>query len=236
MTVAERKLRILCLHGYLQNAEVFKNRIGSLRKALKSRAEFVFLDAPYLAQAANEQEVREAGGGEAGRSWWEWRDVEPGTRPSRAAQYSGWEASQAAIAAALEEHHPIDGLLGFSQGATAAALFLSYTPPQPQLQPHPCAPHPAPLPLRLAVLIGGFLPKDPSYASAISAARPAVPALMVSGRGDTLVPEERSQALAEAFSEEAVEWYRHPGGHMVPTCSGEFKQALVTFLDGFSAR
>lgn len=45
---------------------------------------------------------------------WQWTDIEPGTRPSRAAHYSGWEASQAAIAIALEAHQPIDGLLGGS--------------------------------------------------------------------------------------------------------------------------
>ncbi len=48
----------------------------------------------------------------AGARRWQWRDLEPGTRPSRAAQYSGWEASQAAIAEALEAQQPIDGLLG----------------------------------------------------------------------------------------------------------------------------
>ncbi len=49
--------------------QIFRNRIGSVRKALKSRVEFVFLDAPYLAEAADAEEVREAGGGELGRSW-----------------------------------------------------------------------------------------------------------------------------------------------------------------------
>lgn len=43
---------------------------------------------------------------------WRWQDLEPGTRPSRAAHYTGWEASQAAIEEALQQHHPIDGLLG----------------------------------------------------------------------------------------------------------------------------
>jgi hypothetical protein len=52
-------------------------------------------------------------------------------------QYSGWEESQAIIQRALEEHAPIDGLLGFSQGATATALFLSHALPAglaPQLR------------------------------------------------------------------------------------------------------
>lgn len=104
--IADRKLRILCLHGYLQNGEVrrvqsagcggqffvlgasanmsppsppcvvqvFRSRIGSLRKALKSRAEFVFVDAPFAVapEATSAQAVAESGGssGAVGRSWW----------------------------------------------------------------------------------------------------------------------------------------------------------------------
>jgi hypothetical protein len=45
-----------------------------MRKALKSRAELVFLDAPYPVEpeAADEQAVADSGGaaGAVGRSWW----------------------------------------------------------------------------------------------------------------------------------------------------------------------
>jgi hypothetical protein len=45
--VPAAKMRILCLHGYMQTGSVFRMKIGSLRKALKSRADFVFVDAPF---------------------------------------------------------------------------------------------------------------------------------------------------------------------------------------------
>ena len=98
----------------LDPTQVFRSRIGSLRKALKSRAEFCFVDAPYAVDAglADDQAVRESGGAGGGRTWWNWQDTEPGMRPSRAARYSGWEASQAAIDEALRQHAPVDGLLG----------------------------------------------------------------------------------------------------------------------------
>uniref|UniRef100_A0A915CYH0 Serine hydrolase FSH domain-containing protein n=1 Tax=Ditylenchus dipsaci TaxID=166011 RepID=A0A915CYH0_9BILA len=41
-----RKLRVLCLHGYRQNATTFREKTGALRKAMKSRLEFEFLSAP----------------------------------------------------------------------------------------------------------------------------------------------------------------------------------------------
>lgn len=46
MAVDQGKLRILCLHGYTQNAEVFRKRTGALRKFCKAHAAF---GAPRLA-------------------------------------------------------------------------------------------------------------------------------------------------------------------------------------------
>ncbi|XP_050383340.1 rhodanese-like domain-containing protein 6 isoform X2 [Argentina anserina] len=46
-TGSPRKLRILCLHGFRQNASSFKGRAASLAKKLKSIAELVFVDAPH---------------------------------------------------------------------------------------------------------------------------------------------------------------------------------------------
>jgi hypothetical protein len=58
------KLRILCLHGYQQNAAIFYNKTGSWRKSLKSQADFFFLDAPHLAKAEYVEQEAE------GRSWY----------------------------------------------------------------------------------------------------------------------------------------------------------------------
>eukprot|EP00198_Chlamydomonas_reinhardtii_P010043 XP_001699380.1 predicted protein [Chlamydomonas reinhardtii] len=108
---AAGKLKLLCLHGYMQNAEIFRSRLGSARKALKSRVEFVFVDAPYEAQGLpGSEDPEEVQGGRDGRSWWQWTDTGPSGRPSKAAHYTGWEVSQAALVAAIKEHSP-DGFL-----------------------------------------------------------------------------------------------------------------------------
>ncbi|KAL4518337.1 hypothetical protein Ndes2526A_g01226 [Nannochloris sp. 'desiccata'] len=223
-----RKLKILCLHGYLQNAEIFRSRIGSMRKSLKSHAEFVFVDAPYLTESATEQDVAESGGSTAseGRTWWQWTDLDPGTRPSRAASYTGWSASQEAIHAALEQNWPVDGILGFSQGATAAALYLSHASRGGNNINIP----------RWAVLIGGFMPRDGSCAAVIKETAPLQQrSLHVTGEKDELVPTERSEELWKSFEEKYRTVYSHGGAHMVPTCSGEFKKAMVKFLDEVKA-
>lgn len=41
-----KKPRILCLHGYRQDGDGFRNKLGALRKILKSKAEFEFMTAP----------------------------------------------------------------------------------------------------------------------------------------------------------------------------------------------
>ena len=38
---ADRKLRVLCLHGFTQNGETFRQRTGSIRKQLKKKIDFV---------------------------------------------------------------------------------------------------------------------------------------------------------------------------------------------------
>jgi pimeloyl-ACP methyl ester carboxylesterase len=196
-----------------------------MRKALKSRAEFIFVDAPYLAEAATEQDVAESGGSTAaeGRTWWQWTDLEPGTRPSRAASYTGWAASQDAIHQAIEQNWPVDGLLGFSQGATATALFLAHASREENSRNIP----------PWAVLIGGFMPRDVSYAAVLKERPSPIQqrSLHVTGEKDALVPTERSRELWECFDERYRSVYSHGGAHMVPTCSGEFKKAMAEFLD-----
>jgi hypothetical protein len=188
-----------------------------------------------------------------------WTDLEPDMRPSRAAHYSGWDASQAAIQAALDVHAPIDGLLGFSQGATAAALYLAHTQPRDALQRRQDQ-------LRFAVIIAGFLPRDATYAAALRQGSPALPSLHVHGAADALVPEDRSRALWDCFAPGSVRHYKHTGAHMVrvwlndivvvlerrsgeqaprvrhspappqvPTCSGEFKLLMQELLDDVKA-
>lgn len=42
-----QKLKILCLHGYAQNAEVFRAKTGSFRKLVHKWAQFNYVNAPH---------------------------------------------------------------------------------------------------------------------------------------------------------------------------------------------
>lgn len=54
--------------------QVFRSKIGSWRKALRQRAEFVFVDAPFLVEG-EEKDVQLSGGAQEGprRAWWQWQ-------------------------------------------------------------------------------------------------------------------------------------------------------------------
>lgn len=43
----ERKLKILALHGYRQNSEVFRQKTGALRKMVHKWAQFTYITAPH---------------------------------------------------------------------------------------------------------------------------------------------------------------------------------------------
>lgn len=53
------KIKILCLHGYRQNAESFRSKTGSFRKFVNKYAEFVFISAPHVAPPMNGSQEEE---------------------------------------------------------------------------------------------------------------------------------------------------------------------------------
>ncbi|GLC38996.1 hypothetical protein PLESTB_001773500 [Pleodorina starrii] len=241
MAGATPKLKLLCLHGYMQNAEIFRNRLGSMRKALKSRVEFVFVDAPFEAQGlpgSSDEPDEAVQGVQGGRSWWQYTDTGPNGRPSRATAYMGWEVAQSSLLAALREHQP-DGLLGFSQGATAAALLLSHLAAKAAEEEADSGTSAASTQeassyrLKCSILVAGFLPRDPAAAALLQdgGRRNTVPLLFVTGTSDTLVPPESTAKLWECFNPPTVSSYTHGGAHLVPTCSGQFKIAMAAFLE-----
>ena len=152
---------------------------------------------------------------------WAWED-EGGLRPSQVAEYTGWEATEAAIEAAIREHGPVHGLVGFSQGACCAARYsvraaLSDSLPSPQF----------------VVLISGFLPRDEAWAQEMRAEGLNMPTFHAFGEDDGIIKVEQSQALLNICDSDKATRLLHPGGHYIPTCTGEVRG---TVRDFFSAR
>ncbi|XP_032072223.1 esterase OVCA2 [Thamnophis elegans] len=196
------ELRLLCLHGYGQNAERFRARTGALRKALRGRARLLYLDAPHRLPDDGEPPGAE---GEP-RAWWP-EGGPGGPEPGAALR---------AVAAALAERGPVDGLLGFSQGAALAGLL--------------CALREAGdgrFPFRFALLFSGF---PVAEAAAAAAGSLRAPSLHVFGRDDRVIPAAESRALAERFARPAL--LAHDGGHFVPAAAAQ-RAAYLGFLRRF---
>lgn len=224
-----RRLRVLCLHGYVQDAALFRERTGALRTTLsKAGAELVYVDAPHVLRGADlfggAGDAAEEGG-PARRGWFTAGenagvdDPAAWTRPSASRQAQGADVSLAFLRAHVADHGPYDGLLAFSQGAAMAGLLLATEPAS----------------FRFAVLVAGFIPSDPALA-ALHAAAPALPhaVLSCSGEADALVAPERVRALAERFAHPQSRFYAHPGGHGVPG-NAPFRNAVRDFVAPFAA-
>ena len=142
------KLKILALHGYAQNGQFFRERTGAVRKQLKSVAEFTFIDAPHAATGAFLGQIDEATRG-APLGWYNTRD---GNRPAISGAYEGLVESLELVSATCRTQGPFDGVLGFSQGATLAALLCLTRPDL----------------FTFAVLFAGYVPRDAQTLASVS--------------------------------------------------------------------
>lgn len=287
----EGKAKVLCLHGFTQNGETFRAKTGSIRKNLKSKIEFVFVDAPHSAAGFFDEHDRGSlgtgdGNDDAGpRAWWlmgendEEDGGEAGTkddtvtealtkvklgetsksavadtdgpmsssvdtndapeqktetkkvRPAQSTSMTGWSATETVIRDACTHHGPFTGVIGFSQGASTAALALAT---MPELKT-----------VKWMVLFSGFEPRDEKARawlrkrdddtsseqnqSAINT--PAirnVRSLHVHGTLDAMVTKEQTIALMNAFRE-TPELFEHDGGHGIPS-SKPFRERMKQFV------
>lgn len=210
-------LRLLCLHGYRQNAESFRARTGALRKALRGRAQLLTVDAPHPVLAP--AQPGEAPSETDARGWW-FSNPSEGTFDAleEAPSCRGLEESLEAVARAFAEQGPVDGLLGFSQGAALVGILCAL---KQRGDPR--------FPFAFAVLVAGFESRAPDHRLYYGAPI-AVPSLHVVGEADRVIAAEMSRELAARFMDPVI--LTHPGGHFVPASAPQ-KKAYLQFLDQF---
>ncbi|KAJ3037361.1 hypothetical protein HK097_003530 [Rhizophlyctis rosea] len=212
-----QKLRILCLHGYTQNAKIFRGRTAVIAKDLKDIAEFVYVSAPH--KLPDKEDITEAEklkrdpNDEGPRAWYKTEQDQQ--------VYIGYDESLAYLQRFYSENGPFDALLGFSQGATLSALLTSTLPTLS-----------LPLP-RFLLLSGGYLPSPtPTHSVLTPTNKLTIPSLHVIGREDKWVLPERSEALLECFEERGREVHYHEGGHFLPT-GAENRRKYREWVAGF---
>ncbi|GAA5974143.1 hypothetical protein JCM11641_003461 [Rhodosporidiobolus odoratus] len=220
--------RILCLHGYAQNARMFEGKLTDVRRALGERVELVFVDAPNIlvrptlsSQPSSESDAPSTG---EPRSWWQWSSNQGFGDLKELDRVISY------LRQVVETQGPFDGIFGFSMGAAAAALLTALLE-RPAVHPIFAAPAQnavawPPPPFRFAVLCNAYLPGERMCWDWFSPPT-ATPSLHVLGRGDVVVDNEWSSVLVSRFSDPQVAW--HGGGHHIP----RRKPALTNLIRSF---
>lgn len=208
-----RKVRVLCLHGYSQNAGMLHSKSKKLRQALGEIAQLIYVDAPFVVKS--EQRASFGGAASSARRCF-WQAVE-GDTSSGDWKYHGCEESITYLQQIMRKEGPIDAILGFSQGAVIAHLLVAR-----QLVPDTVS---------CVICISGFASRDLDTTSnaVVADGELSLPSLHVIGQRDAMVDPKRSEALARRFSGATV--LTHGGGHFAPQQwpVGE----IADFLRGF---
>ncbi|KAI0643450.1 FSH1-domain-containing protein [Trametes meyenii] len=216
--------KVLMLHGFAQSASIFSKRVGALRKTVGKDIELVFVDAPHVLAPADlaaafqstseSSTLEDLGAAEAGtetdpalapRGWW----FADATRTKT----TGLEDSIMHLREYLLKDH-YDGIFGFSQGACMATIFAALLE-RPEAYPPFLVdgkpPHP---PFKFCIAAAGFRSTSP-LCDAIFLPSYSTPTLMILGKNDVIVVEERSKTLLTVAANARVEY--HDGGHFIPS-------------------
>ncbi|XP_067864563.1 esterase OVCA2 [Heptranchias perlo] len=224
-------LRLLCVHGYRQNEKTFRERTGSLRKALKKCAELLYVSSPLRVPPLGSpaQPPAAAGDGiqageteENARGWWFSNpDEDSFDAVDHVETCKGLEESLEMISKAMSELGPFDGIMGFSQGAALVSMICALKQQgDPRFQ------------FDFAILVAGFRSRcklhDCFYKEPV-----AVPSLHVFGDTDRVIPGKMSQELSSFFVDPVI--LTHLGGHFVPASAPQ-KQVYLEFLEKFQKK
>ena len=165
--------------------------------------------------------------------WWRRKDG-----PDGEVTYTGIEEGLETIARCIREEGPFDGVVGFSQGAAAAAMIASLLEGERRVEAFNRMgkdggiPFPASFsniekeggmvqgPLKFCIVYSGFMAPGNKY-KAFYEPRTETKSLHFIGQVDTVVSEERSRTLAGCFVGNGNGGIGrvvvHPGGHFTPS-------------------
>ncbi|GJR52182.1 serine hydrolase FSH [Tanacetum coccineum] len=195
-----KKLRILCLHGYRTSGVILQKPIlEKWPQSLLDQLDLVFMDGPYPAQGEAAVE------GIFEPPFYEWFQADEEYK-----EFYNFEECLAKVEEFMLTHGPFDGVLGFSQGAMLTATI-------PGMQREGVALTKVPK-VKFVIIASGAkfgsskfgIPKLASASFKIPIITPSLHLI-----GETDVIKEGGIDLLEAFVDPIVIY--HPNGHTIPT-------------------
>uniref|UniRef100_A0A1I8A3C7 FSH1 domain-containing protein n=1 Tax=Steinernema glaseri TaxID=37863 RepID=A0A1I8A3C7_9BILA len=223
----KRKLKVLCLHGYRQNAAMFREKTGAFRKAFQKYATFEFIDAPHVPEIDTQTNDGSSSGNDdeknTPRAWWFSKAERTFSSRDETQIADGFSVSMDQVIAHLRQNGPYDGIMGFSQGASMAHLLAaayrsnSETPNEQGL-------------FKFAIIVAGFKSLSTVHDTYNAVTIRGLPTLHIYGTSDEIVHASRSEKLVEAFVDPEPRTVLHAGGHCVPPMS-KVKNDVCAFFE-----
>ena len=249
-TTDTQTLRILLLHGYTQSGPLFSAKTRALYKAFQKSfsprsIQFSYPTGPHRLRATDipgsspdqaDSAENDSKGEVEAYGWWQRKDS-----IGAGIVYNGIEEGLAAIAKCIREEGPFDGVIGFSQGATAAGMVAGLLEGEYRLRGFEETEKAGGMkypesfwgedglvqpPLKFAIVYSGFRAPGERYDGFY---KPKIKTKLLHfiGQLDTVVEEERSRGLVACCEEEKV--VVHPGGHFLPS-QRPWLDACVVFV------
>ncbi|KNA20934.1 hypothetical protein SOVF_047990 [Spinacia oleracea] len=203
-----RKPRFLCLHGFRTSGEIMKTQVNKWPESVRSKLDLVYPDGPFPARGKSDVE------GIFDPPYYEWFQFN-----KEFTTYTKFEECLEYIQELMIKHGPIDGLLGFSQGAILSAAL-------PGLQAQGYALTKVPK-IKFLVIIGGAKFKAETWAEKAYASPIECPSLHFLGKDDFLKPH--GEELLKSVVDPVV--IHHPKGHTVPRLDEKSLPTMHSFID-----
>ena len=217
-----KRVRLLALHGWSQNAKGFEVYTRTLKKKLSDTVDIFYCDAPHKLDPLIDGQARLDP-----RSWFLYNGRDDpnnidGFLSPAPKTYEGLEETAQAVRDldAATGGLGFDGVIGFSQGAVLAQILVAR-------QQHDAAQaRPHPHPFRFAVCVAGFPARtEPAFSLC---GKLALPSLHVIGETDDCVAPALGEELARAWVGSKV--MRHEKGHIVPQRGAECAEIKAFIL------
>ncbi|XP_042417547.1 dihydrofolate reductase-like isoform X1 [Zingiber officinale] len=193
MTGQEKKMKVLCLHGFRTSGGFLRKQISKWDPSIFQHFQLDYPDGIFLAGGKSDIE------GVFPPPYYEWFQYN-----KEFTEYENLEECISYLCDYMMKNGPFDGLLGFSQGAVLAAVLAGYQAQGQVLKDHP--------PIKFLVSISGSMFRDPSICGIAYRDPIKVKSVHFIGEKDWL--KLPSEDLASAFDNPLV--LRHPQGHTVP--------------------
>lgn len=202
------KPRFLCLHGFRTSGEILKKQVEKWPQSVLEMMDLVFVDAPFPSLGKSDVQ------GIFDPPYYEWFQFN-----KEFTEYKNFDECLAYIEECMIKYGPIDGLLGFSQGAILSAAL-------PGLQSKGVALTKVPK-IKFLIIVGGAKFREPSVAEKAYSSPIQCPSLHFLGETDFL--KQYGIELLDSFVDPLV--INHPKGHTIPRIDDKCLPIMLSFIE-----